>query len=214
VTPEGALARVLGVMESLQLAMQAIGSGIAAALIAAVGTRSAMVVTGALLPIVGLAFWRPVSRSDRGPLVSRHVLELIMGVPMFRPLGAARVEHVAAQLEPRIVEAGADIIREGDVGDAFYVLEDGAAEALVGDRVVAEYERGGYFGEIALLRDVPRTATVRATRHCRLMMLGREDFLVALADDAIGQAAASAVVEERIALTEEIARPESTPAIE
>ena len=81
-------------------------------------------------------------------------------------------------------------------------------------RWVAEVERGGYIGEIALLRDVPRTATVRATRHCRLMALGREDFLLTLADDATGHATADAIVRERIAMNEQFVVSDESPAIE
>ncbi|MDP9226358.1 MAG: MFS transporter [Actinomycetota bacterium] len=212
VTPAHALARVLGLMESLQLTALAIGSAIAAGLIAGLGTRAAMLLTGALLPLVGVALWKSMSGSDRGPVVSRHTLELLLNVPMFRRLDAARIERLAAHLEPRDVAAGTAIIRQGDVGDSFYIVDEGEAEAVVGGDIVAAYGRGGYFGEIALLRDVPRTATVRATSRSRLMTLEREEFLLALTDDAQGMAVAATVVDQRIAANERIAPKKPPPA--
>jgi CRP-like cAMP-binding protein len=135
---------------------------------------------------------------DRGPLVSRDRLQLIMGLPMFAPLGPGSVETLAAQLDPIVVDEDAILIRQGDLGDRFYVLERGAAEADVDGTVVAIYRPGDGFGEIALLHDVPRPATVRATEPSRVMALDRTQFLAVLTEEPASMMEAGRLADEPI----------------
>jgi CRP-like cAMP-binding protein len=71
---------------------------------------------------------------------------------------------------------GEDLVRQGDAGDAFFAIEAGQAEVLEGEAVVRRLGPGAYFGEVALLRDVPRTATVRALTPLRAFRLDRSGF--------------------------------------
>ena len=96
-----------------------------------------------------------------------------------------------------VIPAGAVIIREGDVGDRFYILADGAAGVTRQGEHVVDRARGDYFGEIALLRDVPRTATVTAKTRVRLFVLEREAFLEAVTGHPQSRRAADRIVDER-----------------
>jgi CRP-like cAMP-binding protein len=116
---------------------------------------------------------------------------------MFAPLSIAAKERVAASLVPVSVAAGERIIRAGDPGDSFYIVRDGALEIDAnGSR--SAVRRGDYFGEIALLRDIPRTATVTAAADSQLYALQRDDFLAAVTGHSAAHAAGQAVAEERL----------------
>jgi CRP-like cAMP-binding protein len=124
-------------------------------------------------------------------------LELIERVPMFAPLSLAAKERVAAKLVPLSVQAGELVIRSGEAGDRFYIVGDGELE-ISADGLRRTAHRMDYFGEIALLRDVPRTATVKALVDTRLYALRREDFLAAVTGHRAAHAEGEAVVEERL----------------
>jgi CRP-like cAMP-binding protein len=117
---------------------------------------------------------------------------------MFAPLSIAAKERVAANLVPLSVDAGQLVIRAGEVGDRFYIVGHGELDISAEGRHTTA-NRADYFGEIALLRDVPRTATVRALVDTKLYGLQREDFLAAVTGHHAAHAAASAVAEERLA---------------
>jgi CRP-like cAMP-binding protein len=115
---------------------------------------------------------------------------------MFSPLSVAAKEHVASRLTKVAVPAGEVVVRIGETGDRFYVVADGELEIANGVHDTAG--RGDFFGEIALLRDVPRTATVKATTPSHLYALERDDFLAAVTGHSAVHAAGEAVVEERL----------------
>jgi CRP-like cAMP-binding protein len=96
------------------------------------------------------------------------------------------------------VPAGTAVVREGDPGELFYIVEEGALAVTVAGETRPPIHPGGFFGEIALLRDTPRTATVTATDDCRLLTLGREQFLAAVTGHAETAAAADLVVSRRL----------------
>jgi CRP-like cAMP-binding protein len=119
-------------------------------------------------------------------------------VPMFAPLSVAVKERVAAHLVPVSVSAGDVVIRAGEAGDRFYIVGDGELDIEASGRHVTA-RRTDYFGEIALLRDVPRTATVTATTDSQLYALHREHFLAAVTGVSAARSAGEAVVEARLA---------------
>lgn len=118
---------------------------------------------------------------------------------MFAPLSVAAKERVATSLVPFAVEAGNLVIRAGDVGDRFYIVEDGELD-IAADGKHKTVHHADYFGEIALLRNVPRTATVTALADTTLYALQREDFLAAVTGHRAAHAAATAVAEERLSV--------------
>jgi MFS family permease len=207
VTPEIAMARVFGILEAFYMAALAVGSVLAAVVVDKAGIRVAIGVGSLILPVAALVLWRPLSASDRGPVVSRDRLALIMGVPMFAPLSAQSIERLAANLRPLAAEAGTQLIKQGDVGDLFYILEEGRAHATVDGHEVARYDPGGYFGEIALIRDVPRTATVTMLTDAQVFALDRTEFLLAVTDHPESLTAAHETVGSRLNATADAVRP-------
>jgi CRP-like cAMP-binding protein len=117
---------------------------------------------------------------------------------MFAPLSIAVKERLAATLVPVSVSAGETVIRAGDVGDRFYIVAGGELDIDAGGLRGAARE-GDYFGEIALLRDVPRTASVKASVDSQLYALQRVAFLEAVTGHSVAHAAAQEVAEARLA---------------
>jgi MFS family permease len=198
--PDRLLARVLGVVWSLAMGGLALGSIAAPAVVEAIGARPAFVVVGSILPLLTLVTYRRLAEIDRS-VAPAPELELVERVPMFAPLSLAAKERVAANLVPQSVPAGEVVIRAGDAGDRFYIVGDGELDVDV-EGSHRTLHRADYFGEIALLRDVPRTATVRANVDTNLYALQRADFLAVITGHAAAHAAGQAVAEERLARTE------------
>lgn len=196
VIPDDVLTRVLGIVWGLAMGAIAIGSVAATGIVALVGSRGAFVVVGAILPLTTVIVWRQLIRIDREMLPPADELAVVEGVPMFSPLSIAAKEHMAARLVEVPVSAGEVVIRTGEPGDRFYMVADGALEVTNG--VHAQAHRGDFFGELALLRDIPRTATVIATTRSRLYALEREDFLAAVTGHSAVRSAGDAVVEQRL----------------
>ncbi len=198
--PDEVLARVFGVIQMLFLAAMGIGAAIAPALIALLGTDTAIVVTGLLLPALVAVSGVTVARIDAAaPAPDIDELRVLASVPIFAPLPGGSLEHLAARLVPLRVDAGTVIVREGDAGDRFYIVAEGGIEVSQDGLTISELDAGGYFGEIALLRDVPRTATVTAKTNVVLYALDREDFLSAVTGHAQSAEAAETVMSARLA---------------
>jgi MFS family permease len=195
--PDRILTRVLGVLWGLAMGAVAIGSIAAPPLVEAIGARPAFLVVGAILPLLALATYQRLVEIDRAVAPAAAELELVRSVPMFAPLSIATKERVAASLVPVSVSAGDVVIRAGDSGDRFYMVAAGALE-IVGSGRNASAHEGDYFGEIALLRDVPRTATVTASADSVLYALERDDFLAAVTGYPAAHAAAEEIADARL----------------
>ncbi len=160
------------------------------------GLRPAFVAVGSILPLLTLLTYGRLVHIDR-TVAPPPELELVDHVPMFAPLSLAGKERVAVSLVQVAVAAGELVISAGDVGDRFYIVADGELE-IDADGLRSTAHRADYFGEIALLRDVPRTASVKASTDSRLYALQRDDFLAAVTGHAAAHAAGQAVAEERL----------------
>jgi MFS family permease len=196
--PDDVLARVFGVLESLLLLTVGLGALVAPILLNWLGTRGALIVAGALLPLVVIPAWPRLNAIDRAAHVPVERLELLGANPIFAPLPEPTLERLADALEEVRAAAGEEIVRQGDPGDLFYLVKDGALEVYVDGRKVQTLGPGESFGEIALLRDVPRTATVRAQSDAELYALERRDFLGAVTGFAPSLSAAEAVIGMRL----------------
>jgi len=194
--PDHALSRVLGIVWGTAMGGVALGSFAAPGLVRAVGPRAAFLVVGSILPLVTLATFRRIKGLDRTTVPAAQ-LELIERVPMFAPLSLAAKERIAGKLIPVPVAAGECVIRAGEVGDRFYIVGDGEFDIDVAGRHTSAQETD-YFGEIGLLRDIPRTATVTATVDAHLFALQRDDFLAAVTGHSAAHAAGEAVVDARL----------------
>ena len=197
IVPDRILTRVLGAVWGLAMGGMALGSLVTPALVELVGARATLLVIGAVLPALILFTWSRLRELDRST-TEPEGLGIVSGVPMFAPLPLAAKEHVASRLQPVSVAAGDVVIRAGDVGDRFYVVTGGELTADAGGDPVVLGE-GDSFGEIALLRDVPRTATVRATTDATLAALERADFLEAVGAHREARAAGEDVATARLA---------------
>lgn len=197
--PNAVRGRVFGVLEAGIMLSTGLGSAIAPLLVAVAGARGALIVTGAILPSLAVLSWRWVSRADARGVIPERQLGLLRGVPMLAPLPLTVLEQVASELIAVRFTAGAQMIRQGEVGDRFYILAEGEAEATIDGQLVRRMGSGDSFGEIALLRDVPRTAGVTAIDAVLAYALERDAFLAAVTGDRQSSSAAAAVVEARLA---------------
>ena len=197
--PDQILTRVLGVVWSLAMGGVALGSIAAPVVVEAIGPRPAFVAVGSILPLLALVAYRRLREIDRA-VAPAPELELIEQVPMFAPLSIAAKERVAANLVPLSVQAGQLVIRAGEAGDRFYIVGEGELD-ISAKGLHATAHQADYFGEIALLRDVPRTATVTALVDSQLYALQREDFLAVVSGHEGAHVAGEAVAEERLART-------------
>jgi Na+/melibiose symporter-like transporter len=197
--PPAVLARVFGVLESLIVGTLGLGAILAPALVALFGIRGALVAVGLLLPLLVLASWARLRAIDERATVPEREIELLRNLPLFAPLPPATLEHLAARLERVPVVPGTVVTRQGEPGERFYIVGEGEVEVSVDGRAAATLGQGDYFGEIALLRDVPRTATVTARRETMLLALDRDEFVSAVTGHPASREAADAVVAARLA---------------
>jgi hypothetical protein len=192
-----ALARVFGLLEGVSMAGLAVGSIAASAFVGLAGGRGAFVCLAALLPLSAMLVLRSVLAADASVLPVVEIARL-RALPIFSPLGAPALEGLARALEPVEARAGEAVISEGEPGDRFYVVADGALDVSIGGMQVGVLARGDCFGEIALLRDVPRTATVTARSPVLLDALDKSAFLAAVTGHDPSARAADELVHERL----------------
>jgi MFS family permease len=197
IVDDDVLTRVLGVLWGLAMLGVAAGSIGASLLVATAGDTAALIATGALLPIVTLISWARLRALDQSAIAPAE-LDRITAVPMFEPLPVATKEQLARRLEKLELPAGAEVITEGEEGDRFYLVGEGELEVRAQGKSPSVSRPGDYLGEIALLRDIPRTATVRTLTRCTLYALSREHFLTAVTGHDAGRAAGERVVAERL----------------
>jgi signal-transduction protein with cAMP-binding, CBS, and nucleotidyltransferase domain len=176
----------------------AVGSLLAPFLVWLGGVSLAFVCVGAILPLVAVAAGRQLLDIDRHATVPVVEIALLRSLPLFAPLPPPTLESLARALEPISAPAGADVLHEGDEGDRFYVIADGEVDIVRDGQVVATRRRGEGFGEIALIYDVPRTATVTTKRDTQLYSLEREAFLLAVTGNATARRAAHDLAAARL----------------
>ncbi len=197
--PDEILTRVFGVVQSVFVATLGIGAIVAPLMISAIGIRGAMIATGALLPILAALLWTRISALDAQALAPTRELGLLRAIPLFKPLPGPAIDQLASSLIPVPAKAGTEVVRQGDAGDRFYVIASGKVDVLIDGAHSSTLGPGDYFGEIALLRDVPRTATVKANTDSELLALERDEFLSAVTGHAASVEAADAIVSSRLA---------------
>jgi MFS family permease len=196
--PDEVLARVFGVIESLLVGTIGLGAILAPLLDSLVGIRGALIASGLLLLVVTTLAWRRLSSLDAETTVPERELHLLGLLPMFAPLPGPTLEHLAHALQSVQVPAGKEVVREGDAGDRFYVVASGDLEVRAGGRLLTNLGPSDYFGEIALLRAVPRTATVVAKSDAQLFTLDRDEFVAAVTGHPESREAADAVIGARL----------------
>lgn len=194
VSPDALLSRVFGVLEGIDNASLAIGSIVAPALLAVAGTRGAFIAAGAALIGFTALSWRRLLRTDAAGTVRPRELAALMGVPFFVSLNGQALERLASALIPVSARPGAGIITQGQLGDRFYIIASGEVQVGVDGTPVRTMGAGESFGEIALLRQIPRTASVTAVTPVELLALDRHHFVEAVTGQPMAAAAAEAVI--------------------
>jgi MFS family permease len=193
---DAVIGRVYGVSELLYAGMAAIGAALAPALIAWWGVGGSMVGVGLGYAALTVVTARWCARLDRGQQTATRVRDLLHDVPFLTPLPLPQLERLVRAA--RLMEAapGTNVVTAGETGEEFFVVESGRLGVLEFGR---ELGAGDGFGEIALLRDVPRTATIRARSDSRLWAVSRRPFLAALGATPEALTAATGAVEEHLA---------------
>lgn len=195
---DAVLARVFGVFEILVIAAVGVGSIVGPVLVEHLGPRSALVVAGAILPVLTILTWPRLRAVDASVAIPERQLRLLQSIDLFSPLPPTTLERLAAQFLPVAASPGTTLVREGDAGDLFYVIAAGQVEVSREGQPIRELGPGEYFGEIALLRDVPRGATCTATTAAELFTVGRDRFVSAVTGNRRCAVEIESVIDSRL----------------
>jgi len=190
--------RVLGATEFVFQAGLGIGAVAAPLLLHTLGVRGTLGLLGGGLTVLTVAHVRRFARFDMTMPAPGEEVGLLRRLAMFAPLPLAVIELLATDLKPHDFAPGTAAVREGEAGDLFYLIVAGSATVNVGGKPGPSLGAGDCFGEIALLRNIPRVATVVADQPMRTLALEREAFLVAIASNGMSGAAADALVDHRL----------------
>ena len=201
VIPNRLLGRVFGALEAMVFATVGLGSLIASGLVAWIGPRFALVAVGALLPAIALLAWKRLVEIDDATVVPETEIALLRGIPMFATLPAVALEQLAAHMHHVSLPPRSSVFKRGDPADLFYVIGEGEARVSHGRSTTARLGRGDCFGEIALVRGIPRTATVTASGPLELYTLDSEAFLAAISGNCLCTDEAERLVVERLEVT-------------
>ncbi|MGZ8580507.1 MAG: cyclic nucleotide-binding domain-containing protein [Actinomycetota bacterium] len=191
------LTRVFGAVEALWMLGYGAGAAVAPFLERAFGLGVAFAVCGGAMLVAALVALPGLRRIDERTVEPERQLSLLRRIPMFAPLPPLDLERIARQLDLIQIVAGTEVIRQADVGDRFYAVDAGSFEIVRDGTTIATAVEGDYFGEIALLHDVPRTATVRATSDGAVWALDQEEFLATVTGLPQAENAAHAISKER-----------------
>jgi len=192
------LARVFGVLEGLAMWSLAAGSLLVTVVVALTGLQGSVLVFAAILPLLLALAWPSLRQLDQRTSAPIRELDLLARVGLFDALDPPSMEGLAQRAGWEAVSAGDVIVREGDRGDRFYVLESGAVTVSKAGRILRMLSKpGDSFGEIALLRDIPRTASVVADKPTVLLVLDRPGFLSAVTGNPAAAAALARVADAR-----------------
>lgn len=162
----------------------------------------------ALLIVV---LWRQLTRIDATATVPQVEIQLLRSLPIFAALSPPSLEGVARELEPVAVAAGTVVVAQGEPGSCYYAVADGQLTVTHGGQLVGTLGRGEGFGEIALVRQVPRQATVTAVGDCLLFSLDKDPFIRTLSGHAAAASAVSAVVARHLGDDEPVPGPDDGP---
>jgi MFS family permease len=197
-TPDEVLTRVMGVVQSVFVGTLGLGALLAPALIGLVGDRWTLVIVGTPIAVAAAVAWPRFRRLDAATARAPAFVDLLRSIPIFAPLPEAVLEQLARDARPVDVPAAERIVTEGERGNDFYVIVRGGVEVTATGKPPQPLHEGESFGEIALLREVPRTATVTATVDAEVLAIGRDSFLSAVTGNADSAAAAHAVAAARL----------------
>jgi hypothetical protein len=175
-----------------------VGSIAAPGLVSWLGLKGALIAAGACVPVLLVPLWPSLRRIDDEAVIAEEPLELLRRIEIFAQLPEPLLERLAAGATSVSVGAGQIVVSRGEVGNHFYAIASGKAAVELDDGTTRELGPGEGFGEIALLRDVPRTATVRAIEPLKVYAIERDEFLAAVTGHAPTLESAENIVISRL----------------
>ena len=193
------MGRVFGVLEGLTMIGYALGALLVPLLVHLGGNRLALIGAAVVLPLAAAAGGRALFVLDAGVPVPVVEIALLRSLPLFAELPAPAIEGLAAALTSVHVPAGTVLIQQGDQGDAYYAIASGELDAWQDGHFLRRCGRGEGVGEIALLRAIPRTASVIAHTSATVYRLNTEPFLTAVLGHAATQRQADRIADTRLA---------------
>jgi hypothetical protein len=199
ISPPAVLARVFGILEALAMAALAVGALLTPILVSLLGPKVAFVGLGAILPASAAVRVRRLLAADSAATVPVVETALLRELPIFASLPPPTLEGLAHSLQPVSASRGTVVIRQGEIGDRYYAIADGEVDVFYDARYLTTLGRGEGFGEIALLRSVPRTATVSARSDVHLYALDKDSFLMSVTGHASAAQAAETIISKRTA---------------
>lgn len=198
-TPNDERVAVMGLIDGLAAGMSAIGGLLASGLLALVGLPTALLLSGALLPVSAVAILASLRRAEARLDSHEAEAQVLRADPLLRLLSLSVVEELAAVIRPVRFEDGEILMREGDPGDQYVIIADGEVVVSQAGHPMHRVGAGRGVGEIALLRKVPRTATVTATGPVEGYSLDCDAFLSAVTGHVGARAAADEIIDDHLA---------------
>ena len=198
VVPERLLARAFGAFESLVALTVAVGALVTPLVIEVLGIRGALVALGLVAPALVAFGWRRLRAIDASIGHRDDEIDVLNRISMFRPLPMPAIDCLAHHVRQAQVAAGEEVFHQGEDGECYYVIRDGEAEVIGDGRLVRTMGPGDGFGEIALIHEVPRTATVRARTPLELYTLERRHFVFTISGYGSSARASDLVVHDRL----------------
>jgi CRP-like cAMP-binding protein len=176
IAPDELLTRVLGVYEALTGTVYVAAALLPALLVSVLNIRVVLGAGVIVAPLSALLSWSGLRRVDELLVRDDARLDLLEKVPWLAQGALAERSRLTARFREVAVPAGDVLMYQGEIGVSFFIVRAGACRVLVDGVPVRQLASGDSFGEIALLHDVPRTATVQATEPTQLLSLSEDDF--------------------------------------
>ena len=192
--PSDAIAGSFSILEALMDTGLALGAVLVRVAMALGGLRAALLAPAGIALVLVAGMWRQLRKIDANATVPQVEIQLLRSIPIFAALQAPALESIARELEAVSVRAGSVVIRQGDYGECYYAVADGELAISKDGRLVQTVSRGDGFGEIALVRDLPRQATVTAVTDVSLYALRKDLFVQTVTGHVAASAAARAII--------------------
>ncbi len=194
-SPSDAIAGLFSILEALMDLGLALGAVFVQVAMAIGGLRAALIAPAIVALVLMAVFWRRLAKLDDAATVPQVEIRLLRSIPIFAALPAPAIEGIARELEGVSVTKGTTMFHEGDRGDRYFAVANGSLAISRSGVVVGTVGRGEGFGEIALVRDVPRQATVTAVTDASLYALQKDLFLQTVTGHATAAVAATRIVD-------------------